>query len=94
VPYRTTYSYVRGEKRPKPETARILARITGNGTDEETLIWMSKDQQQINNMMHNWRCCGKRIKNEAHINSLRPFSDCADASQKSRSGGNGEGKKN
>jgi len=43
TPYRTTYSYVRGEKLPKPETARILARITGGGTDEETLIWLSKD---------------------------------------------------
>jgi len=84
MPYRTAYSYVRGEKRPKPETARILAMITGSGTDEETLIWMSKDQQKIETLMQNWKCCGKRIKNEASVKSLRPVSGCADSSQSAR----------
>ena len=84
MPYRTAYSYVRGEKRPKPETARILARITGSGTDEETLIWLSKDRQQIENLMQNWQRCGKRIKNEVQIDSLRSFSYCTAASQSAR----------
>ena len=79
IPYRTIYSYVCGEKRPKPETARILAQITGNGTDEETLIWMSKDTEKIQNLMQNWKHCRKR--SDVPVSER---SECANASQGTR----------
>jgi hypothetical protein len=73
IPYRTVHSYVSGEKRPKLETARILAQITGRGTDEETLAWMSKDSQKIEGLVRNWQSCGSKTNNK------RP--DCANAPQ-------------
>ena len=43
VKYRTMYSYVRGEKRPRYETADHLEKTTGIGA----LIWLKGDPVEI-----------------------------------------------
>jgi len=54
-PYSTVYFWITARRTIRDvATARTLAELTGSGTDQETLAWMSGDVKKIGKMFRKW----------------------------------------